>query len=300
MIHHALGIFPFKDDFWSTKYVYFRSFFSPILIHSATETGCKRAVSCVEPYPALQALVSALSAGPVAPADKIGLFDNSNIMATCRADGVLLKPSIPARTLDAVFKSTFTDSSFFLDTLEHTYDTHSVSFSGKASDVTWHYLLAANTDRYYTILPSDLNDNSPDAKDYIYFDYFAGATKTVAEFNNDNPILIPMLPHKGTVANYLYYVIAPSLQVNGLGYTLLGETSKFVPASTQRITEISVSSDAKSVTLTVGLTGSPSEHVLLEVMNKQSIVEQFDCTLSDAGTGRLICEDSSQPSCNCM
>jgi len=287
---------------------------------SQTETGCMGTVPCTEPVPELQALVSAMTAGPVAPADKIGMFNAVNIMATTRADGVLIKPDVPATPLDIIFKSTFSDKKFLLDTLSHTYSTHSATFSfsgnfdtsadnsvgnsfinSKAASISWHYLLVANTDRQYTILPSDLGNS--DTGNYFIFNYFAGATKTISPFNSQKPLMAPILPHKGTSANYLYYVIAPSLSVNGLGYTLLGETSKFITASAQRITLISVDSSAGSVTLTVGFSGVPQEIVHFEVLSSANVVESYKCTIpkDSTGDGKLVCvDDGKQRSCSCV
>ena len=50
-----------------------------------------------------EALVSALSGGPVGPSDGIGGSDASLIMRTCRLDGLLLKPDRPATPIDVMF-----------------------------------------------------------------------------------------------------------------------------------------------------------------------------------------------------
>lgn len=76
MLAWAVGLRPFKDNFWSTS-------------SQPGNTYHKR-----EPNPELQAIVSVLSAGPVALSDKIGLTNRTIAMATCRKDGVLLKPDM--------------------------------------------------------------------------------------------------------------------------------------------------------------------------------------------------------------
>ena len=42
------------------------------------------------------AFVCVAQAGPVGPGDKVGSANKSLLMATCRADGLLLKPGYPA------------------------------------------------------------------------------------------------------------------------------------------------------------------------------------------------------------
>jgi hypothetical protein len=87
----ALGLAPSKDVWWS----------------NATTRYPKRAkcryADATEPFPEVQGAVAALSAGPVAPGDAIGAANKSLIMRTCRADGTLLSPSLPATPVEAVF-----------------------------------------------------------------------------------------------------------------------------------------------------------------------------------------------------
>jgi len=86
ILYNSLGVYPFKDCFWS---------------NSSIQYGCNsNASSCQEPNPLLHTLVAALSAGPVAPSDKMGYPNLKILMQATRADGVLLKPDIPARTMD--------------------------------------------------------------------------------------------------------------------------------------------------------------------------------------------------------
>ena len=79
---HALGLAAFKDDFHTVS----------------NEPNCR---FNPEPYPALETYVAALSGGPVGPSDTAKSFNKTLIMATCMADGRLLKPSRPAMSLDS-------------------------------------------------------------------------------------------------------------------------------------------------------------------------------------------------------
>ncbi|MBM4371374.1 MAG: hypothetical protein FJ098_06945, partial [Deltaproteobacteria bacterium] len=74
MIAWALGLLPFKDNFWSS-----------------------------EDHGEAEALVSILSAGMVGLGDPIGAMDRGLVLRTCRQDGLLLKPDRPATPLDTMF-----------------------------------------------------------------------------------------------------------------------------------------------------------------------------------------------------
>jgi hypothetical protein len=64
---HALGLAPFKDNFWTT----------------AVQPG--NPYNKQEDYSALQAVVATLSTGPVTPGDKIGYSNRDLIMRSCAA-----------------------------------------------------------------------------------------------------------------------------------------------------------------------------------------------------------------------
>jgi hypothetical protein len=79
----ALGLNPFKDVFLS---------------HGPTS------LSQGEPYAEIEALLAALSTGPVAIGDQIGATDREVVMRTCRDDGILVKPDVPLAAIDACFR----------------------------------------------------------------------------------------------------------------------------------------------------------------------------------------------------
>ncbi|GFR71337.1 non-lysosomal glucosylceramidase, partial [Elysia marginata] len=79
---NALGLAPSKDTFWTT-------------VEQAGNSYGK-----TEPYPSLQGAVSTLSKGPVGPGDKIDGTNRTLLMRCCNEDGLILKPSKPARAID--------------------------------------------------------------------------------------------------------------------------------------------------------------------------------------------------------
>jgi hypothetical protein len=78
----ALGLHPYKDVF---------------LTHGATE------ITAGETYAEIEALLAALSAGPVGIGDQIGHTNRELIMRCCREDGVLIKPDVPIAAVDRCF-----------------------------------------------------------------------------------------------------------------------------------------------------------------------------------------------------
>jgi hypothetical protein len=80
----ALGLNPFKDVFLS---------------HGETE------LSAGESYAEVEALLAALSAGPVGIGDQIGKTNRDIVMRTCREDGILIKPDVPIAAIDACFRT---------------------------------------------------------------------------------------------------------------------------------------------------------------------------------------------------
>jgi hypothetical protein len=79
----ALGLWPFKDVFLS---------------HEPTPEGFG------DPLGEAEALIAALSGGPVGIGDQIGHTRRALVLRTCRADGVLVKPDLPLAALDRCFR----------------------------------------------------------------------------------------------------------------------------------------------------------------------------------------------------
>jgi hypothetical protein len=78
----ALGLHPYKDVFFSCR--------------EGEGFG-------VDPLAPAEALLAALSAGPVGIGDRLGRTDRSLVLRTCRADGVLVKPDVPIAALERCF-----------------------------------------------------------------------------------------------------------------------------------------------------------------------------------------------------
>jgi len=284
MLIHAVGAFPFKDCFWS---------------NNETQTGCVQK-NCVEPNALLETLSSALTAGPVAPADKIGFLHIENLMQTRQADGILLKADAPAKTMDLVFSNGFATKPN-LDNLSISSSRHAFHVDQQSIQGTWYYILAADTERAYTITPKDVGEPMGS---FLVYDYFGESVKLSA-FDSKNPLVIPaLLNPKSDKVTFKYYIVVPLVDVpdKKLPYTLIGESKKFLVASSQRIGDITLNFDTQFV-MKVIIKGAPDEQVHLQARHEASqIILSVVCPLNKQGTATLTCVESSmQPgSCTCQ
>jgi hypothetical protein len=80
----ALGLLPFKDVFLS----------------SAAGRGWDG-----DPHAEAEALLAALSAGPVGLGDRLGRSDRALVLRTCREDGVLVKPDVPIAAIERCLRA---------------------------------------------------------------------------------------------------------------------------------------------------------------------------------------------------
>ncbi len=189
----SLGLVAFKDVFRSDPEV-------------AGDTG--------EP----EALLSALSTGPVALGDRVGRNDAALALRTCRADGILIKPDVPVAATD---ESMVGSAAFRSELL--VAECCSDHPAGR-----WAYVvgLHANpSDEAVTgdIAFADLGASAP-AGDVVAWDWRA-RTATRLPADAYWPV---SLPKEG----WTYLVLAPVLPA---GLAVIGDTSKFVSAGDARL-----------------------------------------------------------------
>ena len=189
----ALGLMPFKDVFRTDLEV-------------AGETG--------EP----EALLSALSTGPVGLGDRAGHHDTSLALRTCRADGLLIKPHTPiAATGPSMLANTgFRDHLMVAE-----------CFSDHPAG-RWGYAVALHANPSggsieEEIRFAELGESAPTG-DVVVWDWrHATATRMGA----DGTWPVSLGPEQWT-----YLVLAPILAP---GLAVIGDTSKFVTAGDARI-----------------------------------------------------------------
>ncbi|KAH3743766.1 Non-lysosomal glucosylceramidase [Pelomyxa schiedti] len=256
----CLGLVPVKDTFWTSE----------------TESDCPY-TKCREPNSVLHALVSALSCGPIASGDKIGMTDSDLISKTCMKDGTLIKPDRPAIPLNTVF-SQFNEPEII----------QLASTSSESSNMVWNYVIAAQLTETVSVYPSSLALAGTQCIAVDYFD----APDTPIVFNDTRPLIIEQMANDDEVTDFKYYVIAPVLQS---GWFLIGDTSKFLTVAHPRIKQITTNSTA----VTVRIHGNPLESCSIKALPPgSSTFVTGSClipsTLSDCS---IVC--FCNPACNC-
>ncbi|XP_064616666.1 uncharacterized protein LOC135480695 [Liolophura sinensis] len=244
----ALGVAPFKDNFWTT----------------VVEPGNKYLSN--ETHPALEAVVATLSTGPVGPSDMIGKTDVDLLMRCCNADGLILKPSRPARSIDkSIMEKAFQDGK---GPVGEVWSTTSQIFNYNFGTI-----LVPSQDDAYQLTPSDagFGDDFPPS---VIFKHTWPTPGGVANFSQSAPLTIsgcaltdPCLWHTSPI---IYF---------GSQVYLLGELSKWVPMSPQRVTNIEIAEDVY-----VTLVGAVDETVEFSFGEDFSKVNTVSCNLGPSGS----------------
>ncbi|XP_070576650.1 uncharacterized protein [Ptychodera flava] len=250
ILNHAVGLAPFKDTFWTTT----------------DQPGNK--YHAREPYNELQAVVSTLSTGPVGPSDKIKYSNVSLIMRSCNTDGMLLKPSRPATSID-------------LQILQHSlgsggpdgevWSTYSDIASYRFGTLLW-----VNVETPYPITPQQAGFGKLPSN-YAFSD--RDPVKTLVKFDEENPLN----QHKCGKADFGLWHTTPEITIPGSSrkVLILGELAKWVKMSPQRVLDI--------VTYTgdviINLQGGVNEVIEFTVVYTDDLTtpHQIKCTVPESG-----------------
>ena len=177
MLAWAVGLWPFKDVFWTTS-------------KQPGHSG-KYMIPPKELWPERQALVASLSGGPVAFGDGIGYTNKTLLMKTCREDGLLLKPDKPATPIDRAFTSNAPPA--------EVWDTYSTK-----GEKRWHYLFVYDQEEEFDLFPQDIGLKL----DYVSYNFQTGEVKKLPKGSS---LWIDMSQGKP----WEYLVLAPIME-NGM------------------------------------------------------------------------------------
>ncbi|XP_048245143.1 uncharacterized protein LOC124119103 isoform X1 [Haliotis rufescens] len=254
---HAMGIRPYKDTFWTTRY----------------QPGNKYIGGTSEPNTELNALIATLSTGPVGPGDMIGAFNASIIMKSVNADGKILKPSKPATAIDNQIRRLAFGADFNGPSGE-VYTTYS-DFGGM-----WKFgiILAADLLAGYTITPTDAGfQQLPQFPTSRVFSH--SSTSSIDIFTDDTPLV---LSGCSTVAYCLHYTSPTIAMGDNTVVVVLGELDKWVPMSPQRVVWIRMDTD-----VSIRITGAPSEVVTFWFSLNDQVVT-VKCILGPKGFATIL------------
>lgn len=249
----ALGLAPSKDVFWST----------------AAQPGAPaKYKNNTAPVPELHAVVSALSAGPLAVGDAYGYTNASLLAMTCMSDGTLLKPSWPAVSIDQYhtqralgFGGPQGEVTYTYSTLWHTIDGAPGHFTVNSISV-----LAMDLEADYALNISSLPelDNSPVGGAYFVYKtlmgFMAVGKSEVSMLSPGSELVLPACGKE----DYSLYNVMPAFEYPLI--TVLGEMGKFVPTSPKRFLNVDTGPQ-NGGSLQVVVAGSPGEKI--EIMYGQ-------------------------------
>jgi len=265
IIAWALGLAPSKDNFWSTA----KQTDSPY--HNDTE-----------PFSEMQGMISSYTTGPVQPSDKIGRSNPSLIMMSCTKEGALLQPSRPATAIDVSFVQSAFGKGGPIAT-KHlnmpVWSTHSLI--GK---MKWAHIIAIGLKENFSLLPSMLPLDLSSSFSYVAYKGYGDSTNVTLTgvFSESKPITIPSCLY----SDFQLWHTAPVLS-NGI--SLLGEMSKWVPISQQRIYSINISPNSVSVSIR----GAAGEIVKLAFADAAKKIGFVSCTLSSSGKAIVVFPDGT-------
>ena len=205
----ALGLWPYKDVF-----------------HSARSSETRE----------VEALLAALSAGPVGVGDRIGEADVELIRRTCRADGVLVRPDVPVCAIDRAAFSAPVWSGEPLVGATHTQ--HSVG--------RWGYVASLNVaidkqPHEARVALSDLGEDRPQTDSVAVFDW---RKRRVEAMPADGTYDIELEP-----AGWDYRVLAPILPG---GVAVIGDPDLYACAGDARVADVAIDPDGSIVVTMLG------------------------------------------------
>jgi hypothetical protein len=210
LLYMALDLRPSKDSAWSK---------------SIQPNNPFR--NTTEPFPEFQALLLAMSTGPVAFSDKIGHSNTSLILRTCRTDGVLLQPAQPLIPIHEWFyQQTVSSSGMTGQILESKMRVNGLSAYG--------IILSLELSNDFRLYPHHLADFDL-GDDGSWMVYDRDLCSDWKSFSALTPLILPKSKTM-TPADYQLHFVAPMVN----GWCLLGERNKFVPLSSTRFVGVEI------------------------------------------------------------
>ncbi len=215
----ALGLWPFKDVFLS----------------SALGDGIDG-----DPHAEAEALLAALSAGPVGLGDRAGRSDRELVLRTCRADGVLIKPDAPIAAIERCFRGDALRDARIL--VGETYSDHP---AGRFGYVASFHVGSRPGEARGRVALADLGDAAP-ARPVIAYDW---RRQTCTRLEPGDAFDLALEPQGWDLR-----VLAPLLPGD---IALLGDVSKYACAGDRRVRDVRCAGEA----LELDVLGAPGERV---------------------------------------
>jgi len=245
----SLGLWPFKDVFLSRT-------------DGAGLDG--------DPLAEVEALLSALSAGPVGIGDRLGRTDVERVRRTCRADGVLVKPDVPLAAVERCFAGHTTFEPVPL--IAECYSDHPL---GRTSYVVALHAWRKNEPLRFRIEPGELGDSAPQGP-VAALDWRSGAIERLAPGAGWSLELAPR--------GFDFRVLAPLAHGE---IAVFGDLRLFATAGDRRVRDLRAT--ARGVALDV--LGAPGERVAITGFAARAL---SSCELDPPQPAKLAHEPSGR------
>ncbi len=165
-----------------------------------------------------EALLSALSTGPVGLGDRVGRLDPALALRTCRADGILVKPDVPIAATDASMVGSAAFRSELL--VAECFSDHPAG--------RWSYVLGLHTNPSEEVVRGSIDlaalGQSAPAGDVVAWNWRTG---TATRLSPDAVLEVELAKE-----DWEYLVLAPILPS---GLAVIGDVSTFVTAGDARL-----------------------------------------------------------------
>lgn len=177
-----------------------------------------------DPYPEIEALLSALSGGVVGIGDRLGRTDVGIVARMCRPDGLLLGPDRPITLTDASFRRAGTDGSSLCWASTHSGD--------------WIYVVALHTamPTSTAVRPTDAAETPSDTTNEIIDRHDLDAEMLVYDWRTGSANVSTSIQVRLGHRDWALFVCCP-IQTDPTGerWALIGDPSRYATMSRRRV-----------------------------------------------------------------
>ena len=324
LLYAAVAMAPFLDNIWTSSC-------QPSPDNPYGNSTCE-GQAAVEGL----AAIATLSTGPVGFADRVNFTNATLLGMTCRADGVLLQPALPAVNVEAFFADRFPPQgeSAGMARIASAPSFVPLGAAGRAAKPLPPYAFplppAADAALFLSVFgtfvgvpvavaPVDLWPPLPApgagavvgyyvqmlSRSALCADGAAAVASGCANFSAVADASAPLLTVDTGPFDHEVYSVAPVLAAPGgsSGWALLGELAKFTRVSGLRVAGLDTGADcapAGQTPLCVTLVGAADERVVMTLVDPAGSVHVAAAALDASGAGRLVCAcDSAKGTCGC-
>jgi hypothetical protein len=282
LLYAAVGLAPFLDNVWTTGC-------QPAWDNPYGNTTCER-------HSEQLIAIATLGAGPIGFADRVGFTNASLLNMTCRSDGVLLQPDLPATHVEFHYNNAFPPAAGSGARITSAPTWVPLSGGGGPPPALFLTVFATFVAAPVPVAPVDLWPALPavgaeggvlgffvaplSARSACVEGGDAGATGCAARFSGP-PAGAPLLIADTGADGHEVYSVAPVFAAGG--WAFLGELEKFTRVSGARVAGLAPGCAPGGAGLCVDVRGAGGEAVRLAAVDPSGAVRFFSGTLPSSG-----------------